>query len=487
MFAYVRLYDISGAVMRLKINLNKKLVFLWLGLLFILLLECTIKWVGDLFGRINMDEVLLMLQLGPGGVDAEILWSFVRKVVLRSMLWSVILTGVCAFMHKCKIVPMLVWAAMIVVLGMRIIDANIQFGSFFNTSVSDFYEREYVFPETVEINFENKRNVLMIALESMEKPYANEELFGPGGLTPNITKLERNNVSFENYHVLSGMTHTIAAITGMVAGLPLFFSSYKSIEKMVGASGIGNIFVKNGYQTWSFFPASGKFSLKENFLRRMGFENIYDGERLRAMLDYELDVKPFDGIDDGTLFDMTRPMIVDVIRSGKPYFILMETINTHCDGYYTQYCRDMAMPQETMEDIAKCEDKIIYNFVQWFRKQDPTAVVIMVNDHTQRSGPIMQKLSSLEERALNNVFINADSVFDNVDENRPVAAFDFFPTVVEAAGGKIKGCRLGLGTAMTKRCAGVQTLREKYGDTELQRLMEQRNHLYYKLSVGGEK
>ena len=48
------------------------------------------------------------------------------------------------------------------------------------------------------------------------------------------------------------------------------------------------------------------------------------------------------------------------------------------------------------------------------------------------------------------------------------------------------GCRLGLGTALSARCAGVQTLRERFGDTQLQEQMEQKNDLYYKLSVGGE-
>lgn len=466
---------------------DKKLFVLWSCVLFILLLECTIKWIGDLFGRINMDEVSLMLQVGMGGVDVEILWSFIRKVILRSALWSVILTAVCGLLRKYKIVPILTYVGLVVVFGMRIVDANIQLGSFFNTTVSDFYEREYVFPERTKITFKNKRNVLMIALESMEKSYADEELFGPGGLTPHITKIERDNVSFDDYRALSGMTHTIAAITAMVTGLPLFFSSFRGIEKMLGATGIGNVFVKNGYQTWSFFPASGRFSLKENFLRRMGFEKIYDGVKLRSMLDFELDVEPFEGIDDGTLFTMTRPMISDIIKSGQPYFILMETINTHCEGYYTQYCRDLGFAQENMEDIAKCEDKIIFDFIQWFRSQDPSAVVILLNDHMQHSGDIMDKLRPLGSRALNNVFINADGVFRGVDKSRPVAAFDFFPTVIEAAGGIISGCRLGLGTAMTKRCAGVQTLREKYGDAELQNLMEQKNNLYYKLSVGEVK
>lgn len=472
--------------MRLNFKFDKKLLIFWLCVLFILLLECTIRWIGKQFGRINMDEVALVLQIGTSGVDGELLWSFIKKVIIRSFGWSVGLTAVCGFLRRFKFVPMLIYAGLIVVLGIRIINANIQFGSFFSTTVSDFYEREYVFPENTNVTFKEKRNVLMIALESMEKSYADETLFGAGGLTPNLTKMERENVSFEDYRVLSGLSHTIAAITGMVTGLPLFFSSFKGVEKMLGASGIGTIFVKNGYQTWSFFPASGKFSLKENFLRRMGFENVYDGERLRAMLDYELDVAPFDGIDDGTLFEMTRPMITDVIKSGQPYFIFMETINTHCRGYFTQYCRDLGFKQENMEDIAKCEDRIIADFIKWFRAQDPTAVVILINDHMQHSGEIKEMLAPLGSRALNNVFINADRVFRGVDKNRPVAAFDFFPTVIEAAGGIVPGCRLGLGTALSARCAGVQTLRERYGDTQLQERMEQKNDLYYKLSVGGE-
>ena len=112
----------------------------------------------------------------------------------RLSLWSVILTVVCGLLRKYKIVPILTYVGLVVVLGMRIVDANIQFGSFFNTTVSDFYEREYVFPENTKITFKNKRNVLMIALESMEKSYADENLFGAGGLTPHITKMERDNV-----------------------------------------------------------------------------------------------------------------------------------------------------------------------------------------------------------------------------------------------------------------------------------------------------
>ena len=246
----------------------------------------------------------------------------------------------------------------------------------------------------------------------------------------------------------------------------------------------GKIFKKNGYQTYSFFPASGRFSLKENFLRRMGFDTVYDGEKLMSMLDYELEVKPFDGIDDGTLFNMTKPMIKDIIKGKKPYFILMETINVHSEGYFTQACRDLGFAQETLEDIIKCEDRIIADFIKWFRAQDPSAIVILINDHRAHlTLGSLEQLEKLKSRPLANAFINTN-VFYGTDVKRPVAAFDFFPTIIEAAGGKIAGCRLGLGTSLTAQCRGVLTLREKYGDKELERLMEQKNDLYYKLATG---
>lgn len=470
--------------MRFRCNFSRKACMRFSLWLVILLLACSIKWVFKQFHRVNMDEIALVLQLGPGGVDGGLMWSFIKKVILRSVFWSVVLAWVCEkWDKKYKFLPWLVTVGVLGVLGLRIFTANIQLGSFFASEKSQFYEQEYVNPEDAHITFKKKRDVLLIVLESVEKKFADEELFGPGGLTPNITRLENNHISFQKYEQLSGLSHTIAAITGMTTGLPLFFSSYRNVEKMLGASGIGSVFVKHGYETWSFFPASGQFSLKENFLKRMGFQHVYDGERLRSMLDYELDVDPFDGIDDGTLFTMTRPMIQEIIDGDKPYFILMETINTHNKGYFTQFCRDLGFEQENMADIAKCQDKILADFIDWFRKQDPDAVVILIDDHVQRSGEIWDALKDVESRPLSNVFINTNA-FYGVDINRPVAAVDFFPTIIESAGGQIRGCRLGLGTALTARCADVPTLRERYGDAELQRIMEQRNDLYYQLATG---
>lgn len=440
-------------------------------------------WMYKNFGRTNLEEIAIILQIGLKGTDAGLFWSFIKKVILRSLMWAAIVTIFFNLIHKYKWLKLLSFIILFVLIIYNGYKANIQLGSLLQTTTSNFYEKEYVFPEKAEIKFTRKRNVLVLVLESMEKTYANKELFNQENLIPKITKIEKNNVSFNKYNSISGLSHTIAAITGITTGLPLFYTSYKNIEKMLGAKGIGTIFKNNGYSTWALFPASGQFSLKTNFLTRMGFDNIYDGEAFRTMLKHELKEYPFDGVDDGNLFELSKPIIENIIKQDQPYFIMMETINTHCKGYYTQACLDLGFQQESMEDIIKCEDTLIYNFVTWFQKIDPSAVIILVNDHTQHTGLIMEKLKTKKDRNLNNAFINTN-IFNYNYSKRKISALDFFPTIIEAAGGQIKHCKLGLGVSLSSRCKNIKTLRERYSDKILEDKMEQKNELYYKLATG---
>lgn len=459
----------------------------FVGLFAILFLECSIHWTYKVFGRVNFDEISLTLTMGLGGTDSSFYVDFAKRVILRALAWAVGLSVVCRLLKKYVIVT---WVAFIIVCGVlcgRLAYNNVQSGSFFHFKTSTFYETEYVNPTTAEISFPNKRNVLVIMLESMEKAYANEELFGAGGLTPNLTRLERNNVSFERYNSISGMTRTISAIIGVTTGLPLFYKNHRNVKKMLGANGLGDVFVANGYQTWAMFPASGKFSQKAELLKRMGMQNIVDGPQLLAAMDHEVELQPFDGLEDHAFFQEARPIVADIIRQKQPYFIFMETVNTHVPGFYPSECDKMGFGKKNMKNIIKCDDKIITDFVKWFMAKDPTAVVILINDHTMHvnNGDIMTKLSKAPDRTLDNVFINTN-IFAGADTNRPISALDFLPTIIEAAGGEITGCRLGLGTSLSARCKGTPTLREKYSDAELETLMQQKNKLYFQLVWGGD-
>lgn len=456
---------------------------------FILFLTRSIHWINSLFKRVNFDEIAIVLSTGATGTDSELLMFFIKDCLLPAVAIATIITLICYIFRSRRFITPILLALCCIWLIFEISKSKIELGSFFNFNKSDFYETEYVAPDTAKITWPQKRNVLFIALESIEKSYGNPDLFNPI-LTPEITNLEKKNVSFNNYNSISGLSHTIAAITGFTTGLPLFFTRIRKIEKMIGVKdGIGTIFQNNGYQTWSIFPATGRFSLKENFMHRMGFETILDGEKIYNDIKQKSGKAPqllFGGPDDGTTFEYSKPIIKNIIKSKKPYFIFMETINTHLKGYYTEYCRNLGFPQNTMADITKCDDKIIGDFVKWFRKADPSAVIILVDDHAQSAGDLMEILQNVDNRTLSNVFINTH-IFDGTNKNRPISAMDFFPTVIEAAGGKIDGCRLGLGVSLSKRCEKTKTLRERFDDKELEHKMEQKNDLYYKLASGKDR
>lgn len=456
---------------------------------FVLFLTRSIHWVQHMFKRVNFDEIAIVLSTGATGTDSELLMSFIKDCFMPALGIAAAIMIICHIFRSKRFVAPILLGLCFVWLIFEMSVSKIELGSFFNFHKSNFYESEYVAPDMVNITWSKKRNVLFIALESIEKAYGNPDVFNPI-LTPEITELEKKNISFNNYNSISGLSHTIAAITGFTTGLPLFYTRIRKIEKMLGVKdGIGTIFQNNGYQTWSIFPATGRFSLKENFMRRMGFETILDGEKIYADIVQKNMGTPerlFGGVDDGTLFEYSKPIIQDIIKSKKPYFIFMETVNTHLKGYPTEYCRKLGFPQETMADITMCDDKIIGDFVKWFRKADPTAVIILVDDHAQSAGTLMETLTKIDNRTLSNVFINTN-VFDGANFNRPITAMDFFPTVIESAGGIIDGCRLGLGVSLTKRCENIQTLRERYNDSELQQNMEQKNDLYYYLASGKKK
>ena len=440
------------------------------------------RWTYHTFHRVNFDEIGIVLNSGMGtGTDSDILFSFFKKSFLRSIFNSLLLTIICQIFRQ-KFVLIITYILVSALLVQKIYTSNIQLGSVFNNKKSNFYETEFIDPKTADISWSKHRNIVFIALESIEKAYGSPEVFNEV-LTPNITKLEQENISFENYQSISGLSHTIAAITGFTTGLPLFFTGCANTDKMMGAYGIGHIFKNAGYQTLSIFPATGKFSLKEKFMHRMGFDTVIDGEQIRNNMENPPPEKPFQGVDDGTLFEYSKPIIQNVIKSKQPYFIFMETINTHLKGYFTEYCKNLGFKQETMADITKCDDKIIYDFVKWVRVQDPSAVIILVNDHQQNAGHLAKQLRKLETRPLANVFINTN-IFDKSDKTKPISAMDFFPSVIEAAGAKIQGCKLGLGTSFSNRCANTKTLRERFPDKELENKLEQKNDLYYKLSTG---
>ena len=120
---------------------NRYFFILFLFCFIMLLCAESINWVYKIFSRVNFDEIALVVNSGPGGVDVGLFWSFFRRAVLRAFGWSVVL----ALLGEIKIKYIRLFIALFAVcfLMYRMVRSNIQTGSFFSRQTSNFYETHY--------------------------------------------------------------------------------------------------------------------------------------------------------------------------------------------------------------------------------------------------------------------------------------------------------------------------------------------------------
>ena len=158
----------------------------------ILLATRSIHWIYHLFKRVNFDEIAIVLSTGATGTDSELFWSFIKDCVILAGIIALIITMICYIFRSKRYVKICMYLLCFAFFIFETSISNIELGSFFNFQKSNFYETEYIDPKNVEITWEKKRNVLFIALESIEKSYGNPNIFNEI-LTPEITELERKN------------------------------------------------------------------------------------------------------------------------------------------------------------------------------------------------------------------------------------------------------------------------------------------------------
>ena len=89
--------------------MNKKFIKIFISLFIIVFFAWLVKWIHGQFGRINFDEIAIVLNSGIGGTDSQILWAFVRKVLLRSLFYAGLGAFICHWFKYRRNVLLLVF------------------------------------------------------------------------------------------------------------------------------------------------------------------------------------------------------------------------------------------------------------------------------------------------------------------------------------------------------------------------------------------
>lgn len=188
----------------------------------LLLISFSLNWIGANFGGVTFDEILFHLNMPLKGTGGSYVHTYITKAVLPAV--GIVVEGLVllfiirAFLQMFpkgwnKIRITLVksqkyntWlriAVIVIWLSAAGVRAQSWFG-FFDfvwgmMQRTNFFEEEYVRPDTVKMTFpEKKRNLIYILVESAETSSMDK---ASGGLMntnyiPEMTEIAKNNISF---------------------------------------------------------------------------------------------------------------------------------------------------------------------------------------------------------------------------------------------------------------------------------------------------
>ena len=339
---------------------------------------------------------------------------------------------------------------------------------------STLYEEHFVPEEEANPTApEQKKNLLMIYLESMEPTYASREAGGnqPVNYMPFMTALARDQISFSDKEGLGGFisvpgtTWTMGALFATSSGIPFSFPvGENSMGKYdlfaSGVTALGDILERDGYYNQFLCGSDIAFAGRDKYFRDHGSYDLYDLHTARQEGVIPNDYFVFWGYEDYILYDIAKKELTALSQKNQPFNLTMLTVDPHhIGGYVCPKCGNDYKNQTA--NVISCADRLLEDFIAWCQQQPfyEDTVIVIIGDHPRMDNNLTAGLS-YEQRPVYNCFMNTDIVPQGAVSNRTFTAMDIFPTVLAALNYQMEGDRIGLGTNMF---SGAKTLAEELG------------------------
>lgn len=495
---------------------------IFIALLLFLGISCILgaRWYLLTYGDIGFNSILFTLMSGLGGVEPRLVRKFLRFVVFRSAVITVLLCAVMGnptrFRLKLKLpksgksvrispVPsrafrtisivlstvLIIGAALLIRLPQWLIDLG---------NVSRILEETYVSPESVEITFpEKKRNLIYIYLESMETTFLSQD---QGGAMeeceiPFLYSLAEDNTNFSydegvgGWPEINGTTWTTAGILSQSSGLPLLMPFQQNdngyLKRILpGVTTLWDILSEQGYYQTVMLCGESAFSGLDRLFAQHGIDKFYSYEVAVQEGFIPAGYEVWWGYEDMYLYAYAQQELNRIAQTGEPFAFTMVTADTHFpNGYLCELCED-AYPEQ-YENVYACADRQIEAFINWLREQPfyENTTVIICGDHLSMDADFMarKKLQGFDRRVYNCIVNSAVQMEDDRDKNRVFAPMDLFPTALAAMGCTVEGERLGIGTNLYSERS---TLAEEISVGQLNKELNRSTIPYMKMFMLGE-
>ena len=225
---------------------------------------------------------------------------------------------------------------------------------------------------TYDTTLTQKPNIVLIIMESMSaakmKRHGNKN-----NLTPFLDSLANNSIYFENIYTAG--KHTFNGIFSSLFSFPALYRQ-NPMKKITKYDGISYTLLKNGYSTTYFTTHDSQFDNVEGFLRANDFQNII------SQSDYpNSEIKTTLGVPDDYMFRYSIPVLNELHKKQKPFFVTFMTASDHGPYYIPEYFTPHTT--DIKQQIIEYADWSLHKFINMSSKEKwfDNTIFVFVADH----------------------------------------------------------------------------------------------------------
>ena len=358
-----------------------------------------------------------------------------------------------------------VLVAALVVGGVTAFSTTVGVADYIRAANSDYDLIDYYVEPTVTSD-ENKRNLVVVYLESGEATLEDDSLFEKDAFAPlkEATPESDGWVSADGLQQFQGGGWTMAGVVSTQCGVPLKGTGPEPNDGsgevgegvdtyLGGATCLGDVLQDHGYTSVFLGGANSSFAAKDVFLRTHGYSEQKGLADWRAAGEPEQNFRGDWGLSDERLMahakDTVDRLHAEAQVSGQPFNLSLLTLDTHKPAHVFDYCG--VDTQNTDISVFSCSMAQVAGFVNHLKEKgylEDTAVVIM-GDHLKQlstGDAFHEQLGSNTNRSIfNRIWIPGQgqaSLRTGMDQ------LNMYPTLLEAAGLALEDREAGVGVSV---------------------------------------
>ncbi|MDP4145135.1 MAG: LTA synthase family protein [Bacillota bacterium] len=227
------------------------------------------------------------------------------------------------------------------------------------------------------------KNLLVIQWESLENFVVNQKIQGQE-ITPNLNKLLKNSLYFDNYHenVYNGTSSDADLLTNTGVYPVREGSTFFRYPNNKYQHSLPLLMQDMGYSTYAIHPDKGSYWNWMPALGSIGFQKCYDASQYKMTEQIGL------GISDHEFLTQVAPIIE---KEKQPFYSFVVTLTSHAPFDLPQKYREMKLDNGFDKNILgdyfqsiHYTDKEIGNFLDTLGKAGllQNTVVVIYGDHT---------------------------------------------------------------------------------------------------------